>query len=108
MTDKKRYDSTVARIAGNILSGLAPNIGRGDEQRTVEWAVRLARLVVAEVEKIEEPPAPCVTAPKPPTFDLTLDEVSVVYAALQHTAGAYDEAHIRLQDVVRRMGEWLE
>lgn len=61
----RKYDSTVARIAGNIASGLAskPDI-RMSELSTVEgtldWcksvvtlSVGLARAIVAEVERTE-------------------------------------------------------
>lgn len=58
---KRKYDSTVARIAGNILSGrkFSPDgviresgLGCGDVA-AVEWAVGLARAIVAEVERTE-------------------------------------------------------
>lgn len=51
MTDKRKYDSTVARIAGNILSGRTP-LGEGDGTAVI-WAVRLARAIVEEVERTE-------------------------------------------------------
>ena len=63
-TPKRKYDSTVARIAGNILSGFRPDytLDRDDkvEQQRVmaQWAVAMARAIVAEVERtepIEEP-----------------------------------------------------
>ncbi len=53
MTTKKKYDSTVARMAGNILGGagaLAPDW----EDFHVVQAVRLARLIIKEVERTEE------------------------------------------------------
>lgn len=56
MTDKKRYDATVARIAGNLLSGREPgtteDLSYQDEQ-AVLWAVAMARAIVAEVERTE-------------------------------------------------------
>lgn len=58
---KRNYDSTVARMAGNILSGEWPKTVENAEQ-AVEWAVELARAIVAEVqrtESVERPdPAP--------------------------------------------------
>jgi hypothetical protein len=54
----RKYDSTVARIAGNILSGagLKPPSGYDTAQRDADaarWAVGLARLVVAETERAD-------------------------------------------------------
>lgn len=50
-----KYDSTVARIAGNILSGVLrqPNPYGTIEccDSDVEEAVRLARAIVAEVQR---------------------------------------------------------
>lgn len=51
MSEKRKYDSTVARIAGNIMSGRTP-LGLGDGSAVI-WAVRLARAIVAEVERTE-------------------------------------------------------
>lgn len=48
----KDYDTTVARIAGNILSGNWPQSVTNAEE-ALEWAVRLARGVVAEVKRTE-------------------------------------------------------
>ena len=53
----RKYDSTVARIAGNILSGRLPaivEIGEtpvltDDDMAAVSWAVALARDIVNEV-----------------------------------------------------------
>ena len=51
---QKKYDSTVARIAGNILSGtnsrrvFASDLGEQD-RLDVAWAVKMARAIVAEV-----------------------------------------------------------
>ena len=56
---KRKYDSTVARIAGNILSGMKPDytfdrIEREEQRRIMaEWAVGVARAIVAEVERTE-------------------------------------------------------
>lgn len=55
---KRKYDSMVARIAGNILSGVMrqpwPDDGFiGWTQPDVEQAVALARAIVAEVERTE-------------------------------------------------------
>ena len=61
---KKKYDSTVARIAGNILSGVYDyaelhTLGQGvephgtDSHTVAAGAVVLARAIVAEVERTE-------------------------------------------------------
>lgn len=56
---RRKYDSTVARIAGNILSGngyLVLGDGESAENSRREYArfaVALARAVVAEVERTE-------------------------------------------------------
>ncbi len=57
MTQRK-YDSTVARIAGNIISGMGEGLLRSDEYRRelVELAVETARWIVAETIRTE--PAP--------------------------------------------------
>jgi hypothetical protein len=52
MSEKRKYDSTVARIAGNLLSGMMvtnPPIGTMD----IRNAVETARAIVAEVERTE-------------------------------------------------------
>lgn len=54
----KKYDTTVARMAGNIASGLINGpegyFGTLNEQKTIaEMAVLLAREIVAEVERTE-------------------------------------------------------
>jgi hypothetical protein len=52
---QRRYDSTIARIAGNILSGDPELMGSSAELRHkhVVLAVALARDIVAEVERTE-------------------------------------------------------
>jgi hypothetical protein len=57
---EKNYDSTIMRIAGNLLSGSRPEIAEyivldpGDEMlserelRRVQWAVAMGREIVAE------------------------------------------------------------
>lgn len=66
---KPKYDTTVARIAGNILGGMLadPNVTAGSaESRAilVGNAVTLARAIVAEVQRTEPQP---VEAPTPET-----------------------------------------
>lgn len=65
MSEKKKYDSTVARIAGNILSGvLNPETLRSvrvDGVRSellniVGGAVDVARFIVAETQRTEPDP----------------------------------------------------
>lgn len=60
MNDKRKYDSAVARIAGNILSGHRPleridcdGLLNDAEKRLARWAVNMARAIVAEVERTE-------------------------------------------------------
>lgn len=75
--EKRRYDSTVARIAGNIASGLASKAdlngsGFNGAKGIAEWmqsimlmSVGLARLIVKEVERTEpksEPEQPATGA----------------------------------------------
>lgn len=56
---KRDYDSTVARIAGNLLSGMTrisndPDGLLGDpEKRAARWAVNVARAIVAETKRTE-------------------------------------------------------
>lgn len=49
MNNKRKYDSTIARIAGNILSGARLPIS----QEGIVLAVRAAREIVTEVERTE-------------------------------------------------------
>ena len=58
----KKYDSTVARIAGNIASGLNLKItlepheaGRDAISIAAELSVKLARAIIAEVERTDQP-----------------------------------------------------
>jgi hypothetical protein len=62
MNSKREYDSTVARIAGNILSGVLNNVTlasaakdgvRSELNYIVLGAVEVARLVVAETKRTE-------------------------------------------------------
>lgn len=54
---KRDYDSTVARIAGNILSGVWARYGSirstDDLQPAIKMAVRQAREIVDEVKRTE-------------------------------------------------------
>lgn len=59
---EKNYDSTIMRIAGNILSGSLSVRNLGNEalhkdyvEQIASDAVRLARAVVAEVLRTSEP-----------------------------------------------------
>ncbi len=60
---QRKYDSTVARIAGNIAAGLVTNDYQ-EGYHSAKWfareAVAIARAIVAEVEHIESEmePAP--------------------------------------------------
>lgn len=57
MTEKRKYDPTVARIAGNIASGLMDghDWDDGDDAylRLAIHCVKMARAIVAEVERTE-------------------------------------------------------
>lgn len=55
----KKYDSTVARIAGNLLSGVAAKSGYpfAIPPAAIEQSVVAARAIVAEVARTE--PAAC-------------------------------------------------
>lgn len=55
---RKKYDSTVARIAGNIMSGMVSRdviTAATDVRGMVYTAVSIARSIVAEVERTEIP-----------------------------------------------------
>ncbi len=55
---KRKYDATVARIAGNILSSFPfDEVSADDTIRMIREAVAMARGVVAEVERTEPEPA---------------------------------------------------
>lgn len=60
---KRKYDATVARIAGNLLSGYAQQrvaiIDPADRNDTlhIEAAVRLARRIVTETIRTEPEPS---------------------------------------------------
>ena len=46
---KPKYDSTVARVAGNIFSGRdLENANPEMDLEVVKWAVKMARAIVAE------------------------------------------------------------
>lgn len=54
MTDKKKYDSTVARIAGNIAGHFVRwPVGHTDVADFAAISVAFARAIVAEVERTE-------------------------------------------------------
>ena len=56
---KRDYDSTVARIAGNIFSGLATLAWEAstttNEDQLAAWCVERARSIVAETKRTEPP-----------------------------------------------------
>lgn len=55
MTEKRKYDSTIARIAGNIAAGIVD--GYAWNQINIDTiaanVVALARAIVAEIERTE-------------------------------------------------------
>jgi hypothetical protein len=56
MTEKKKYDTTIARIAGNLLSGYDRAINDSMREAMARDAVALARAIVAEVQRTEPLP----------------------------------------------------
>ena len=85
--EKRRYDSSIARIAGNIASGLAQRHPLHDAQFK-DWArqcVAFAREIVAETIRTE-PPA----TDAPPHFvtGTTVVDTSSTYERLQDTSAA--------------------
>ena len=66
MSTQKRYDSTVARIAGNLLSGVLnsrnyEHTGQGcgeSREHMIRGAVIVARVIVAEVQLQQERDSP--------------------------------------------------
>jgi hypothetical protein len=60
---KRTYDSTVARIAGNIASGfVGGRLFGNDEPQIARVSVAIARLIIAETQRTE--PAPTEGATK--------------------------------------------
>lgn len=88
----KNYDSTVARIAGNLLSGMRPwdQWAMGEAAR---WAVGIAREIVAETERTEPRPAVDAIDPhapntgKPPTRVPNSSSFSDGYSAAINDVG---------------------
>jgi len=64
---KPKYDSTVARIAGNILSGYSELDGADAWQlhKAAEGAVKLARAIVEEVRRTEPAVEGSIPQPSP-------------------------------------------
>jgi hypothetical protein len=60
MSEKRKYDSTVARIAGNIAGHILNDSYEGSETfspaSVAEAAVKVARAIVAETERTEPEP----------------------------------------------------
>jgi hypothetical protein len=54
MSSLRKYDGTVARIAGNLLSGMEP-CSETNREILAQWAVAMARAIVVEVERTEFP-----------------------------------------------------
>jgi hypothetical protein len=50
---KRAYDSTVARMAGNIAAGMLTGYHHLDPGNVVKSSVNLARAIIAEVERTE-------------------------------------------------------
>jgi hypothetical protein len=57
MSEKRKYDSTVARIAGNVASGMMRDPSwwplNANSGRIAEVAVSIARAIVTEVQRPE-------------------------------------------------------
>lgn len=60
MSEKRKYDSTVARIAGNIASGERGRLftNEAGHEAVARECVALARAIVKEVERTEPAPTP--------------------------------------------------
>ncbi len=76
--EAKRYDGTVVRVAGNIISGVAGRVYDPDKMRPdsrdaylIQWATAMARGIVAES---------MATEPKPDPFVLKLREQNAAFA----------------------------
>lgn len=67
MGAQRKYDSMVARIAGNIAAGMVTPIGprmdEVDRVRVVKQSVQLARMIVSYVERTEPKPETPATDP---------------------------------------------
>lgn len=75
MSEKRKYDSTVARIAGNLLSG-TPSVWRhrgAIRGNGIRAAVAAAREIVAEVERTEEIAETLNVNAKSPALDTRSD-----------------------------------
>lgn len=51
MSQEKNYESTVMRVAGNLLSGVSMYTNLDDDRDLIYRAVRRARKIVAEVQR---------------------------------------------------------
>ncbi len=61
MTEKRKYDSTVARIAGNIVSAMHVEFNPDDPdfyENVAREAVQMARAIITEVIRTEPEPKP--------------------------------------------------
>lgn len=62
--EKRKYDSSVARIAGNIASGMVDDLLTVESMsRIAHISVRLARAIVSEVERTDLPASPATETP---------------------------------------------
>lgn len=55
MTRDRDYDTTIARMAGNIAAALVSTMGAAPSDAIARAAVDLARLIVARVKATEPP-----------------------------------------------------
>jgi hypothetical protein len=53
---KRNYDSTIARMAGNILAGVAIPEKEGDKWALAMEAVELARQILVAIQDTEDVP----------------------------------------------------
>lgn len=60
----KEYDSTVARIAGNIASGAISRVAPPDDDHLAKRCVLIARLIVEEVKRTVPAAYPVFTVGK--------------------------------------------
>lgn len=76
----RKYDSTVARIAGNLLSGMGPCINQEYEDESTQWAVAKARAIIAETKRTEPAAEPVCWCGSPKSSHCDLDELGLDHA----------------------------
>lgn len=94
---KRDYDSTVARIAGNIASGLV-RFRFTEPEIVAQAAVAMARAIVEETRRTE--------APERPRLVWSIDEEYDIIASLEGVPNWGVVAHgPTVKDAIGRLGE---